>query len=290
MGNFDLSGTGVAIITPFRKDGSIDFHALDKLIEYQVENGIGYFVVMGTTGESVTLTDDEKEAVLSYIKERVAKRLPIVVGIGGNNTQSVINNIKNTNFEDVSALLSVAPYYNKPSQNGIFLHYKTIASVSPVPVIIYNVPGRTSVNIDADTTLKLANEVKNIIATKEASGDLAQIMEIIKNRPDGFKVISGDDALTLTMIMLGGDGVISVIANACPQEFSSMVKYALNGDCAKAREIHYQLLDLINALFEEGSPAGVKALLSMKGYIENSLRLPLTPISNELNQKIKNLI
>ncbi|MFW6222595.1 MAG: 4-hydroxy-tetrahydrodipicolinate synthase, partial [Bacteroidota bacterium] len=186
--------------------------------------------------------------------------------------------------------LSVAPYYNKPSQNGIFLHYKTIASVSPVPVIIYNVPGRTSVNIDADTTLKLANEVKNIIATKEASGDLAQIMEIIKNRPDGFKVISGDDALTLTMIMLGGDGVISVIANACPQEFSSMVKYALNGDCAKAREIHYQLLDLINALFEEGSPAGVKALLSMKGYIENSLRLPLTPISNELNQKIKNLI
>lgn len=290
MGNFDLSGTGVAIITPFRKDGSIDFHALDKLIEYQVENGIGYFVVMGTTGESVTLTDDEKEAVLSYIKERVAKRVPIVVGIGGNNTQSVINNIKNTNFEDVSALLSVAPYYNKPSQNGIFLHYKTIASVSPVPVIIYNVPGRTSVNIDADTTLKLANEVKNIIATKEASGDLAQIMEIIKNRPDGFKVISGDDALTLTMIMLGGDGVISVIANACPQEFSSMVKYALNGDCAKAREIHYQLLDLINALFEEGSPAGVKALLSMKGYIENSLRLPLTPISNELNQKIKNLI
>lgn len=284
-------GTGVAIVTPFRKDDSIDFTALAKLVEYQIENNVGYIVVLGTTGEPVTLTNDEKHAVINTVIETVNKRVPIVVGIGGNHTQEIIHKIKSFDFNSIDGILSVSPYYNRPSQAGIYEHFKAIASVSPLPLIIYNVPGRTGSNICAETTLKLAHEFDNIVAVKEASGNLVQIMEILKDKPKNFSVISGDDALTFPMICLGCSGVISVVANAFPKEFSEMVSLALDKEYEKASVIHYKLLDIISSLFAEGSPTGVKAALEIKELINcKHVRLPLMPATPNLMQKLTSQI
>ncbi len=284
-----LKGTGVAIVTPFRKDGSLDFNALSKLINYLIDNGINYIVALGTTGESVTLNKDEKTAVINFVKESINGRVPLVVGIGGNNTSEIITTINNTDFEGIDAVLSVSPYYNKPSQEGLFQHYNSIAQSSPVPIILYNVPGRTGVNISADTTLKLAKN-RNICAIKEASGNLAQIIEILKNKPKNFLVISGDDALTLPITLLGGNGVISVIANALPKLYSTMVNYALERECDKAIDINNQLLDTYKYLFIEGNPAGIKASLNILKIIDNHLRLPLVPVGKDTYQKLKDLL
>ncbi len=286
MSNSKFKGTGVAIITPFRNDDSIDFKALSKLVNYQVENNTNYIVALGTTGESVTLSNDEKRAVIETIIESVDSRVPVLVGIGGNNTQEVINKIKSCDFEKIDGILSVSPYYNKPNQLGIYEHYKSVASTSPVPVIIYNVPGRTGSNISAETTLKLANEFKNIVAIKEASGNFIQIMEIINNKPKDFMVISGDDALAFPIICLGGSGVISVVANLYPKEFSEMVTLALDKKIQPARAIHYQMIDLINTLFADGSPAGIKAALAIKKLVANHLRLPLVPVNESVFNKL----
>jgi 4-hydroxy-tetrahydrodipicolinate synthase len=284
------SGTGVAIVTPFRKDGSIDFNSLDKLVKHIINGGVNYLVVLGTTGESVTLNKDEKQAVINYIKEVNKNQVPIVLGIGGNNTQEVINNIKSQNFDGISGILSVSPYYNKPSQIGLQQHYKNIATACPVNVILYNVPGRTGVNISAETVLKLANECQNIVAVKEASANFTQIMEIVNHKPENFAVISGDDALTLPLISVGLDGVISVSANAYPNLMSEMVNNALKGNNKKAKELHYQLLDFTNAIFAEGNPAGIKAALEIRGIIQNYLRLPLTKVSKITYNKLEEII
>lgn len=285
-----FAGTGVALITPFRKQqDSIDFTKLDGLIESMVKNGVDYIVALGTTSEAATMTESERAAVKEFIVDTVDGRVPVVLGIGGNNTQSVLDTIANTNFEGISGILSVAPYYNKPNQRGLLQHFKLVAEASPVPVIIYNVPGRTGVNIAAETTVQLANECPNIVAIKEASGNIAQVMQIMKNKPEHFQVISGDDALTYPMIALGAAGVISVVANALPKEMSDMVKYARKGDWKKALPLHYKMLPLMNALFEEGNPTGVKALLEIKGEISNILRLPLVKSSKTLYNKISTL-
>ncbi|MPQ46714.1 4-hydroxy-tetrahydrodipicolinate synthase [Marinifilum sp. N1E240] len=285
-----FSGTGIAIITPFKDDKSVDYNALEKLVNYQITNGVDYLVVMGTTGEAATLSKAEKNEVIKHVCTTNAKRVPIVVGFGGNNTSEVVEQINDfDSFSEVDAILSVAPYYNKPSQEGIFQHYKFIADNSPVPVIIYNVPGRTSVNISAETTVRIANEIENVIAVKEASGDMEQIMQILKNKPANFMVISGDDALTFPMIQLGASGVISVIGNAFPKEFSSMVKNAIRGNNKDALTTHYRLLDLIQNIFTEGNPAGIKAILHQKELISNDLRLPLVPVSSSHYEKLKML-
>jgi 4-hydroxy-tetrahydrodipicolinate synthase len=285
-----FTGTGVAIVTPFRKDISVDFKSLEKLLEHIIKNGVDYIVALGTTGESATLSKDEKQAVINYVIEVVDSRVPLVVGMGSNNTQELVNSINSTDFKNIDAILSVAPYYNKPSQQGIFEHFKAIASASPVPVIIYNVPGRTSSNISADTAVRLASEVKGIIAVKEASGNLSQIMKIIKNKPKGFQVISGDDALTLPIVAAGGAGVISVAANAYPREISDMVNYALKSDMVRAGEINYKLMDLVEALFEEGNPSGVKAVLEILKICTCNVRLPLLPVSDTLYRKINDIV
>lgn len=279
-------GTGVAIVTPFNEDKSIDYPALANLIEHLIKAKIEYIVLMGTTGESVTLNKNEKIELLNFTKEKINQRVPLVLGIGGNNTNDVKNNIKSTDFFSIDAILSVSPYYNKPSQKGIYEHYKIIAETSPVPIILYNVPSRTGKNIAAETTLKLSYDFKNIIAIKEASGDFSQIMEIIKNKPDDFIVISGDDLLTLPLIAIGAKGVISVVANAFPFEFSEMVRKALNNNFNEAKKIHYKFYNLINLLFAENNPGGIKAALNSLGIIKNELRLPLTSVSKELEEKI----
>ena len=285
-----IKGVGTAIVTPFHKDGTIDFKSLQKLIEYQIKGNVNFIVVLGTTGESVTLSKDERVAVVNFVVEAVNGRVPVVMGMGGNNTQEIVNTIKTLDFEGIDAILSVSPYYNKPPQKGIFLHYKTIAGVSPVPVIIYNVPGRTGSNITAETTLKIANELENVIGIKEASGNFSQCMKILKNRPDGFLVISGDDALTLPLISLGADGVISVVSNAFPSEFSEMVQYCFKNNYKKALEIHYRLIDIIDALFAEGSPGGIKAVLEMKKLCSNYFRLPVVGVSKTHYNHIASLL
>ncbi len=286
-------GTGVALVTPFHKNGSIDFKSLKKLVERCIENKVDYLVPLGTTGESVTLTKDEKRAVLDFVIEVNEKRVPIVLGLGGNNTSDIINSMEHYPLKQVQAILSVSPYYNKPSQRGLYQHYKTIAAYSPIPVIIYNVPSRTSVNISAETTLLLAEEQKNIIGIKEASGNFDQCMRILKEKPKDFLFISGDDALTFPLISLGADGVISVVANAYPGEFSEMVRLALNGQFDKARKIHYKLLSFTNLLFAEGSPSGVKAALNIMNVTQEYLRLPLVEVSkatrNKIEAEIKNM-
>jgi 4-hydroxy-tetrahydrodipicolinate synthase len=284
-----FTGTGVAIVTPFRNDGSIDFKSLGRLLEHIVKGGVNYVVVLGTTGESVTLTKDEKKAVVNFVTDTVSGRIPVVVGIGGNNTQEIIDTINQTDFSGIDAILSVAPYYNKPSQQGLYLHFKAIATTCPVPVIIYNVPGRTGSNISADTTLKLAGEFKSIVATKEASGNLAQIMHIINNKPKGFQVISGDDALALPIIAVGGSGVISVAANAYPKEISDMIDHAMKAEFSKANAIQYKMLEINNAMFEEGNPSGIKALLEILKIVPNIVRLPLAPVSDTLYKKLEQL-
>lgn len=281
-----FTGTGVALVTPFRKQETIDFSKLESLIEHIIKSGVDYIVALGTTSEAATMTESERSALQDYIVEATNGRVPIMLGLGGNNTQSVIDSLGRTNFEGISGILSVAPYYNKPNQRGIAQHFKQIADASPVPVIIYNVPGRTGINIAASTTIQLAQECPNIIGIKEASGNIAQVMEIIAHKPEHFKVISGDDALTYPMIALGASGVISVAANAFPAEMSQMVKLALKGDWKKALPIHYKLLPLMNAMFEEGNPTGVKALLEIEGHISNNLRLPLVKASKPLYNRL----
>ena len=285
-----FKGTGVAIITPFNFDKSVDYNSLEKLVNYLIDNGINYLVVQGTTGESVTLTNLEKEETLAFIIKINNGRLPIVLGIGGNCTATVVEAFRNTNVTGVDAILSVSPYYNKPTQEGIYQHYKAIAEVSKLPIILYNVPSRTASNILPETTLRLARDFNNIIAVKEASGSLEQCMEIIKNKPIDFLVISGDDALTLPMIASGGDGVISVLANAFPQGFSDMVSFALNDDIKTARALHYKYFEMIHYLFVEGNPAGVKVALKELDITGDDVRLPLVNVGNETRNKIKQLM
>ncbi len=286
----DIKGTGVAIVTPFHNYGTIDFSSLEKLLNHIIDGGADFIVAMGTTSEAATLTADEKTAVLDCVLEVVNGRMPVVLGIGGNSTQSVISAIKKTDFNGISAILSVAPYYNKPSQKGLIYHFKNISGASPVPVIIYNVPGRTSVNITAETVLKLAEESENIVAVKEASGNIMQVMEILRNKPDDFKLFSGDDALTFPMVTLGADGVISVVANAYPAEFSKMVSLALNGNYTEAKKIHYSLLPFINLLFADGNPSGIKAALDNMDILKNNLRLPLVKANKSVYMQLEKFI
>mgnify|MGYP000811619918 FL=1 len=281
---------GVALITPFNEDGTIDFPALARLIEYQIQNGIDYLVALGTTAETPTLTEDEKARVRAFIIEKVNGRVPIVLGLGGNNTNAIVENLKTQNFDGIDAILSVVPYYNKPSQEGIYQHYKAIASATKLPVILYNVPGRTGVNMTAETTLRLARDFDNIVAIKEASGNITQMDDIIKNKPSDFMVISGDDGITFPLITLGAVGVISVIGNAFPREFSRMVRLALNGDYASALTIHHRFTELFSLLFIDGNPAGVKCLLHAMGYIQNQLRLPLVPTRITTYEKIRDVL
>lgn len=284
-----FSGTGVALVTPFRKQETVDFTSLETLINRIIDGGVDYVVALGTTSEAATMTDRERSAVQEFIVETVGGRVPIMLGVGGNNTQSVVDSLNHISFDGVSGILSVAPYYNKPNQRGLMQHFRQIAEASPVPVVVYNVPGRTGVNITAETTLQLAQEYSNIVAIKEASGNIAQVMEIIRNKPENFKVLSGDDALTLPMIALGAQGVISVAANALPKEMSNMVRFAMKGDLKKSLPLHYKMLPLMNAMFEEGNPTGVKALLEIEGVITNHLRLPLVKATKPLYNKISGL-
>lgn len=290
MADTRFTGTGVAIVTPFNDDFSVDYPSLEKITDHCISNGVSYIVVLGTTGESATLTKDEKKQVVKTVISAAAGRVPIVIGIGGNFTQEVTETIKNTDFKGIDAILSVSPYYNKPNQNGIYEHYKAIAAVSPLPIILYNVPGRTSMNMTSQTILRLAHDFKNIIAVKEACGNLVQAMEVLKDKPLDFAVISGDDALTLPMISVGAVGVISVIANSHPKEFSIMVDEAIGGNYPLARKASLELLETINLLFADGSPAGVKAVLEMKKLCKNIVRLPLVPVSENIYKKLYEVV
>ncbi len=285
-----LKGTGVALVTPFHKDGSVDFKNLKKLLEHIIAGKAEYLVPLGTTGESVTLTEDEKTAILDFVIEVNDQRLPVVLGLGGNNTQQILNHFKHHSFEGVDAVLSVSPYYNKPMQKGIIQHYKMIANSSPVPVILYNVPGRTGSNMLAETTLQLAEESGNIIGIKEASGNMEQVMQVIQHRPENFLVISGDDAITLPLIAAGADGVISVVANACPKQFSEMVRQAMKNNFDKSRELHYNLFEFTRQLFAEGNPVGVKAALSLMNICEEHVRLPLVSATRANFNKLDGLL
>ena len=285
-----FKGTGVAIVTPFKNDSSIDFAALGRVINHVISGGINYIVAIGTTGESVTLTGEEKKAVISYVVETVDNRVPIVYGIGGNNTHDVVNSIRHADFEGVDGILSVAPYYNKPTQRGLYQHYKEIATCSTLPVIIYNVPGRTGCNITAETCLELAHGFENIVAVKEASGDMNQIMKIIKNKPESFSVISGDDMLTIPVIAAGGSGVISVLANAFPSQCSELVSQSLKNNFKSAREIQFRFLEMIELLFIEGNPAGVKDMLNIMNICLNTVRLPLVPVSRTVHTRIQKAV
>lgn len=287
MSRINLRGVGVALITPFKGDGSVDYDALIKLVDYQIQNNTDYLVVLGTTAETPTLTESEKNKIVELVIDRVNGRIPLVLGVGGNNTQAIVDRLKNEDFTGIDAILSVVPYYNKPSQEGIYQHYKAISEASRLPIILYNVPGRTGINMTAEATLRIANEFKNVVAIKEASGDMNQMDEIIKHKPELFDVISGDDGITFPLITLGAIGVISVIGNAFPREFSRMVRLALHGDYASALAIHHSFGELFNLLFVDGNPAGVKCMLHMMGYIENKLRLPLVPTRITTFEKMK---
>lgn len=276
-------------MTPFHKYGTVDFNSLRKIIEHVLAGGVEYLVVLGTTGETATMSKDERYAVCAFVIEVVEGRVPIVVGIGGNNTQEIVDSINGFDFTGIDAILSVTPYYNKPQQKGLYYHYKNVATISPLPVILYNVPGRTGVNMSSETVLKLAHEFSNIVAVKEASGNMVQIMKIMRDRPAGFSVISGDDALTLPMIFTGADGVISVVANAFPADFSSMVRFALAGKVAEARKLHYKLLDVVETIFEDGSPSGIKAVLEILGLAPNNLRLPLVKVNKAVLLQLQTL-
>jgi 4-hydroxy-tetrahydrodipicolinate synthase len=279
-------GLGVALVTPFRTDGAIDHAALAKVIEHQITGGIDYLVVMGTTGESATISIEEKKQLLAKVIEVVHDRVPIVFGIGGNNTAEVLEQMQAFDMDGVAAVLSVSPYYNKPTQEGIYQHYKALAQASPRPIILYNVPGRTMSNISAETTLRLAREFKNIIGIKEASGNLDQVGLILKHRPKDFLVISGDDALTLPILALGGDGVISVVGNGLPKAFARLVHTALKGDFETARQEHLKLIELITLLFVEGNPGGIKEVLKALGLCDVYMRLPLVPVGEGTAKKI----
>ena len=290
MSPINLSGMGVALITPFKEDDSIDFDALARLLEYQIQNGTDYLVVLGTTGETPSLTEEEKRQIQRFVVERTRGRIPLVLGIGSNNTRNVFEHLYSDDLSGYDAILSVVPYYNKPSQEGIYQHYAAIAQASPLPIILYNVPGRTGVNMTAETTLRLARDFNNIIAIKEASGNISQMDDIIKNKPHDFMVISGDDGVTFPLITLGAVGVISVIGNAFPKEFSRMVRLALNGNYNQALTIHHRFTELFSLLFVDGNPAGVKCLLNLMGMIENKLRLPLVPTRITTYEKIQDVL
>jgi len=285
-----LAGTGVALITPFSKDFTVDYEALDTVIEYVITGGVNYVVTLGTTGETPTLTREEKIRIIEFTYEKVKGRVPVVVGIGGNNTHEVVEDVKSFPLEHATAVLSASPYYNKPSQEGIFQHYKAIAAASPKPVLLYNVPGRTGRNMSAATTIRLANEVPNIAGIKEASGDMAQCMEILRDAPTEFLVVSGDDMLALPQIACGMHGIISVAANALPKEFSAMVKHALQGDLLTARKYNNKLIEAYDMMFAENNPAGVKAFLSEFNFIANIVRLPVVPVTESLQARIRNYI
>lgn len=290
MADINLKGMGVALITPFKEDESVDYEALGKLVDYQLQNGTDYLVVLGTTAETPTLTEEEKKNIIDLVVTKVNGRIPIVLGVGGNCTRAIVEKLKNDIFDGIDAILSVVPYYNKPSQEGIYQHYKAIAEATTLPIVLYNVPGRTGVNMTAETTLRIAREFKNVIAIKEASGNITQMDDIIKNKPKDFSVISGDDGITFPLITLGAVGVISVIGNAFPREFSRMVRLALAGDYDNARTIHHSFTELFNLLFVDGNPAGAKSMLNAMGFIENKLRLPLVPTRITTFEKIRDVL
>lgn len=283
-----LRGTGVALVTPFTTSEAVDWNSLERLIDHVIKGGVNYVVTLGTTGETPTLSSDEKLDLIKFTFEKVAKRVPVVVGIGDYNTQDVVKRLETCPLDEAAAVLSVAPYYSKPTQEGIFQHYKAVAAASPKPIILYNVPGRTGRNMTADTTLRIAKEVENVIAMKEASGDMQQCMQIIKDKPEGFLVISGDDAVAMPQLACGMDGVISVAANYFAKDFSEMVKVSLAGDFAAARALHYKMLEGFDLMFAENNPAGIKAFLYNDRIIaENVFRLPVVPVTNDLHDKIK---
>ena len=283
-------GLGIALITPFTEDGAVDYEALSRLIDYQLDNGADFLCILATTGETPCLSLAERAQIKSAIVRQVAGRVPILMGCGGNNTAAVVEELKNGDFSGIDGVLSVCPYYNKPSQEGLYQHFKAIAAATELPVVLYNVPGRTGINLKPETTCRLARDCKNIVAIKEASGSLEQVDEIIKYKPNDFEVISGDDALTFPMIACGAVGVISVIGNALPKEFSRMIRLEFNGEFEAAQKIHHKFTDLYSLLFVDGNPAGVKALLTEMGFIKNQLRLPLVPTRVTTLQKISSII
>ena len=285
-----FKGLGIALITPFTLDGKVDYKSLKRLLEYQLANGADFLCILATTGEAPCLTGQEKDELTAFIKDIVRGRIPILKYCGGNNTAAVVEEIKTTNWTGIDGILSICPYYNKPSQEGLYQHFKAIAEVSPLPIVLYNVPGRTGINMKPETTVKLAKDFSNIIAVKEASGSLEQVDEIIKNKPDYFDVISGDDALTFSMIASGAAGVISVIGNALPREFSRMIRLEFKGEYEPARKIHHMFTELYSLLFVDGNPAGCKALLNDMGMIENVLRLPLVPTTITTKQKMADIL
>jgi 4-hydroxy-tetrahydrodipicolinate synthase len=285
-----LIGTGVALVTPFKKDFSVDTEALTRIVNFQIDNGIDYLVVLGTTAENATLSQDEKELVIQTVVTANNKRLPLVLGVGGNNTHKLVEELKTRDFTDFVAVLSVSPYYNKPTQEGIYQHFKAIAEASPIPVILYNVPGRTACNMMPSTVLRLANDFKNIIGIKEAAGDMVQAMKLIQGKPEGFLVISGDDMITLPMVLSGGSGVISVIGEGFPKLFSDMVRLGLERKVDEAYKIHYKLADAIDMIFEQGNPAGIKEVHKLLGLSENTLRLPLVNVNSDLSIRLSNFI
>ena len=285
-----LKGTGVALVTPFHKDGSIDFNAFKKLIERCIEGKVEYLVPLGTTGESATLTVNERNAVMDFVIEITEKRVPIVLGLGGNSTQEILSTIEDYSFEGIDAILSVSPYYNRPSQRGIFQHYKMIANECPVPVILYNVPSRTGSNMDTETTLQLAHDVPNIIGIKEASGNMEKVMNLISKKPKDFLIISGDDILSLPILACGGDGVISVISNAYPKDFSEMVRLSLSENFEKARKLHYKLLGITHDIFIDGNPSGIKGLLNVMDICSEHVRLPLMSVNKTMMNRFEVMI
>lgn len=282
-----FTGTGIAIVTPFGAEGMIDWDSYSKLINFWIAGKVEYLVVLGTTGESATIHGVEKQKVFSFVNEIVAGRVPLIAGIGGNDTYEVMEGFKNFNLGGYDAILSVSPSYNKPNQEGLFQHYKMLDAATPLPIIMYNVPSRTGQNVTGETQVRIANECRNIFGTKEASGDFNQIMHIIKNKPKDFMVISGDDLITLPMIALGADGVISVVANAYPKGFSDMTRLCLEGKFSEARKLHYQYTEIISSMFAEGSPSGVKAYLKEMGLCSDAVRLPVWPVSAKLSEKIR---
>lgn len=290
MKKFDLQGTGVALVTPFHKQGNIDFTAFGNLIEHTISGGVDYLLCLGTTSEYPTLSKQEKMAVVEYTIEKVENRVPIVLGMGGNDTRSLVDEIRKTDFSSIAAILSVAPYYNKPNQKGLYTHFKAVAEASDVPVILYNVPGRCGVNISAETCVQLATDFPNIIGIKEASGNISQCMDILMNKPQGFTVVSGEDALVLPLMALGMQGVISVTANAFPKQMSELVNHCLKSNMKKARAVHEKLLPFSKAIFEEGNPVGIKAALEIMNIASSNLRQPLVKASKPLQTKLQTII
>ena len=288
--NSKFLGTGVALVTPFNDDLTVNHEALTNIVNFNIDNGTEYLVISGTTAESVTITKDEKKAIVATIAKANNGRVPLVLGIGGNNTMQVIEEIKATDLSGIDAILSVTPYYSKPTQEGIYQHFKTISEASPVDIILYNVPGRTSKNMDVSTTLRLAYDFKNVIAVKEAGNNVAQYLQLIKNKPEDFLVISGDDDLALSIVLAGGAGVISVIGQAFPKDFSEMIRLGLKGDNKAAYKLHFKLMNVIDYIFEENNPSGIKAVFQALGLCEDTVRLPLVPATDALKQKIKDFV